>query len=217
MDEFFVFVVYNHYYPSNAIFINLTKNSDAELKNKIDQLISIGSQIIWNIDKDQYFVEDKIIENKDIINYWRNLLSTLEHDHEGDIFSENFYDCCYYVYLHKNKYRSLSPINLQNKLMSKSKIKKNPIKVINSVMISETGFYKNNPMITLRYFVTGGEVTEKVLSYISKITGVRTILPAKKNTLYANYGYVKIESEYFDLFVNKIYKLDNINILFDEG
>ncbi|QGR54360.1 hypothetical protein [Moumouvirus maliensis] len=217
MDEYFVFVIYNRYYPANAIFINLTKNSDIELKNKIDQLISIGSQIIWDVKKSQYLVGDKIIEEIDIINYWRNLLSILEHDHEGDIFSDNFYDCCYYGYLHKNKYRSLSPINLQNKLMSKSKIKHKPIKIINSVMISEVRFDENNPMMTLRYFITDGEVTENILSYISKIPGVKTVLPAKTNTSYANYGYVKIENEYLDSLINKIYNFDSVKILFDKN
>uniref|UniRef100_A0A6G6ACK4 Uncharacterized protein n=1 Tax=Borely moumouvirus TaxID=2712067 RepID=A0A6G6ACK4_9VIRU len=217
MDEYFVFVIYNRYYPANAIFINLSKNSDIELKNKIDQLISIGSQIIWDVKKSQYLVGDKIIEEIDIINYWRNLLSILEHDHEGDIFSDNFYDCCYYAYLHKNKYRSLSPIDLQNKLISKSKIKHKSIKVINSVMISEVKINEINPLITLRYFITGGEVTENVLSYISEIPGVKTVSPAKTNMTYANYGYVKIENKYLNSFINKVYKLDNISILFDEG
>ncbi|AVG46761.1 hypothetical protein [Acanthamoeba polyphaga mimivirus] len=218
IQEYFVFVVYDKYYPSNAIFINTTKNKDNDLTTKMNQLISIGNQITSDIENDKYIVNNTIInsENETIINYWRSLLSVLEHDHESDQFSNHFYECCYYMYLNKPKYRSLSPEQLQNKLSSKQTIQSNPIKVANCVMVSEIGFVPIDPTIVIRYFVYGGTINNDIIAQIAKLPGVKSIQPAKKSDdIFANYGYIKIDDKFVNDFIGKEIYFGDLKIQFD--
>lgn len=216
VQEYFVFVVYNKYYPSNAIFINVTKNNDSKITEKMNQLISIGNQITSDIKNNQYIVNNNIVnsEEKTIINYWRNLLNALEYDHECEYFSKHFYECCYYMYL--NKYRSFSPEQLQNKLSSKQAIRSNPIKVTNCIMVSEIGFVPIDPTITIRYFVYGGTIDSDILSEIAKIPGVKTIQSAKKSdNVYAGYGFIKIDNKFVNDFIDKEMCFGDLKIQFD--
>nr|WBF70245.1 hypothetical protein [Megavirus caiporensis] len=218
IQEYFVFVVYDKYYPSNAIFINTTKNNDSELTEKMNQLISIGNKITSDIENDKYITNNNIVnsENKTIIDYWRSLLSVLEHDHESDQFSNHFYECCYYMYLNKPKYRSLSPEQLQNKLLSKQAIRSNPIKVTHCVMVSEIGFVKIDPTIVIRYFVYGGTINSNIISQIVKIPGVKSIQPAKKSdTVFTGYGYIKIDNKFVNDFIDKEMYIGGLKIRFD--
>ncbi|AFX93149.1 hypothetical protein CE11_01123 [Megavirus courdo11] len=218
VQEYFVFAVYNKYYPSNAIFINTTKNNDSKLTEKMNQLISIGSQITSDIDNDQYIVNDNVInsENKTIVDYWRSLLNTLEYDHESDRFSNHFYECCYYMYLNKPKYRSLSPQQLQNKLFSKEAIQLNPIKVTHCVMVSEIGFVSIDTTIVIRYFVYGGTINSDIIAQIAKIPGVKSIQPAKKSDIvFAGYGFIKIDNKFVSDFIDKEIYFGDLKIQFD--
>ena len=221
IPEYVVFVSYDSLYPSRAIFVDADKITDIDIVQKINQLKTINSKIVYDgTQSHQYLIDDKVVDDptKKVLDYWNSLVIAIDHDYNGNIFSQEFYDNSYYMYLSGQKYRRMSPGKLFQALSSKSKIGSKTgskkILVTKCVMVSDVA-YERVPESILRYFTTG-EINDAVLDNIVSIPGVIAIQPAKKSdTVFETWGYIKVQKDLIENFAEQTYTIGDRNIYFD--
>ncbi|BCS82699.1 hypothetical protein QLL95_gp0210 [Cotonvirus japonicus] len=223
INNYFIFCDYDGHYPHRAVYIKL--GLDKDLDSKITQIINIGTKIFYENEKELFCVENQILDENSvkIVTYWESLLLAFDHDHESDTFSEIFYQNNHFQYMNKQKYRSLSPNELHNKLMSKTKINGKSINVSNCVIVSNIRF-DYVPNTFMRYFIlskNGINIAtniETIINNMSKLPGILSVNPSKKSETELDiWGYVKVKPEYAKNLIEDGCILNNVFIKFDQN
>ncbi|QTF49733.1 hypothetical protein qu_842 [Acanthamoeba polyphaga mimivirus] len=217
-DNYFIFCLYNSKYPHKAIVINENKCSP-ELSQKITDLKQLSSKIrcVIKDETDHYYVNDNHVENssRELIDYWMNLLRLVEIDYDSDNFDTAFYDSLTYMYLSDQKYRLMSPNELQTRLSTNKKSDTNNVWC---TIVSDVDF-DYVPNIIFRYFIVKKSTTDivSILSELKKVNGVLGINPAKKSSTELDcWGYLRVTStEVMNRLLSEGFSCANGQIEFD--
>ncbi|AKI80528.1 hypothetical protein QJ850_gp171 [Acanthamoeba polyphaga mimivirus] len=203
-DNYFIFCLYDSKYPHKVIIINENKCS-LELSQKITDLKQLDSKIrcVFKNEIDCYYIDDNPVEalSQQIIDYWMKLLTYVDSDFDN---FESYSDSLTYLYLSDQKYRLMSPNQLQTNLITERKSDTNNVWC---TMVSDVDF-DYVPNIIFRYFIVKKYTTDimSILLELKKVTGVLGISPAKKSSTELDcWGYLKVANT------------DIMNILLSQG
>ena len=144
-----------------------------------------------------------------------NLLRLVEIDYDSDNFDTAFYDSLTYMYLSDQKYRLMSPNELQTRL---STTKKSDTNNVWCTIVSDVDF-DYVPNIIFRYFIVKKSTTDivSILSELKKVNGVLGINPAKKSSTELDcWGYLRVTStEVMNRLLSEGFNCANGQIEFD--
>jgi hypothetical protein len=206
-DNFFCFCSYDSHYPHYATFVNLDKVSP-EIVKQVEQIIEVGRFIVVN---NGGYVVDGNIQDKQVnlvINFWARLM------HMDELPEENMYG--YYI---NDENRGLSPLELYKKLTSFQEFRNIKMNIVECVMVSNIPFNEKKKPLCLRFFAAKKMDIEldKLKGLILENENIKNVLLASKDNTFSGYGYIYVDHEMENYFLDNGFMVNDIRMIVDMG